>query len=67
MDLILGAFSEAGLTDLNDADLDTYELLLDENDQDLYAWVSGGAQPPRPLADLLSRIAESFEKTLKNK
>jgi antitoxin CptB len=57
MDLILGAFADRGLATLDDAALDLYDLLLEENDHDLYAWVAGRASPPSPYADLLARIA----------
>lgn len=57
MDLILGGWSDAHLAGLDDATLGTYEAMLEENDQDLYLWVSGQAAPPAPFAALLSRIA----------
>jgi antitoxin CptB len=37
-------------------DLDLFEELLEENDQDLYAWATGQAQPPGRLADLVARM-----------
>ena len=46
MDLILGPFADARLGDLDPATLDLYDALLDENDQDLYLWVSKGGFPP---------------------
>ncbi|MHA6346660.1 succinate dehydrogenase assembly factor 2 [Roseivivax sp. CAU 1761] len=46
MDLILMAFVEARLGALPDEALDRYEALLEENDQDLYRWISG--QEPAP-------------------
>jgi antitoxin CptB len=57
MDLILGAFCDAELAGLSDADIALYEDLLSENDHDLYAWVTGRAAPPPRFADLLARIA----------
>ena len=56
MDLILGPFSDAHLADLSEEDLDLYERLLEENDQDLYQWASGQAAAPEALARLLDRI-----------
>lgn len=46
MDLILGPFSDDALDTLPPDDLDAYEALLEENDQDLYQWVSGQRPPP---------------------
>lgn len=45
MDLLLGPFADGPLRDLDDAALDAYEAMLDENDNDLYLWASGGGEP----------------------
>ena len=47
MDMILGPFSDEMLGDLTGQELDRYEQLLHENDQDLYQWVSGQVSPPQ--------------------
>lgn len=39
MDLILGPFADAHAAGLDAALLARYEALLEENDQDLYAWI----------------------------
>lgn len=57
MDLILGPFADARLATLGEPELAAYESLLDENDQDLYRWVSGGAQAPAEHAGMLSVVA----------
>ena len=61
MDLILGPFSDSALEGLSPADLDLYEALLEENDQDLYPWITarlGDSRPgPAALSPLLDRIA----------
>ena len=61
MDLILGPFSDSELTRLSPEDLDVYEVLLEENDQDLYPWITarlGDGRPgPAALSPLLDRIA----------
>lgn len=40
MDLILGPFADTALSRLSGADLDLFESLLEENDHDLYKWIS---------------------------
>lgn len=60
MDLILGGFADKYLTSLSAADLDALEALMEENDQDLYQWVSGQAAPPAEHAPLIARIAQEF-------
>ena len=57
MDLILGPFSDTGLAALGAQALDDYERLLEENDQDLYLWVTGQAAAPADYAGLVGEIA----------
>ncbi len=57
MDLILGPFADAELPGLAEADLEIYDLLLDENDQDLLPWVLGQAPAPAALSAMIARIA----------
>lgn len=45
-DLLLGAFAEKHLASFSAAQLDRYEALLGENDQDIFDWVAGRAAPP---------------------
>lgn len=46
MDMLLGPFSDGPLADLSDDELDVYEDLLSENDQEIYRWVSGQDETP---------------------
>ena len=66
MDLVLGPFADAHLAGLSDEDLDLYDALLEENDQDLMAWILGQSAPPAALAKLLTRIT-AFAETRKKK
>ena len=56
MDLILGGWSDGMLPALSAAELDLYEALLEENDQDLYGWVTGREVAPERFAALIGRI-----------
>ena len=56
MDLILGPFSDSELATLGKDDLDRYESLLDENDQDLYPWITGAQPVPDRYGALMARI-----------
>jgi antitoxin CptB len=58
MDMLLGPFADSALPDLDDADLDAYEAILDENDWDLYAWLSGGAPMAEAHAPILRQVAD---------
>ncbi|MGY6632823.1 MAG: FAD assembly factor SdhE [Alkalilacustris sp.] len=57
MDLILGPWADAHLAGLSGGDLDRFEALLEENDQDLYAWVTGQSPVPDGHAGLVGLIA----------
>lgn len=62
MDLILSAYAARNLEKMDAAGLDLYDAILHENDQDLYQWVTGQVQPPGVFADLISDIAQTFQK-----
>ena len=49
MDVILSRYCEARLAVLEGGALDRYEALLDENDHDLYRWISGQEDAPEAL------------------
>lgn len=57
MDIILGRYAEAHLGSMDGASLDAYEALLDENDHDLYQWVTGQRPAPAAHAALIAQIA----------
>ena len=50
VDLIFGAYAEAHLAGLDEAELDQFEALLTAPDQDVYAWLRG-AEPVPPNHD----------------
>lgn len=56
MDLILGPYADARLGTLDGPALDRYEALLEENDQDLYLWVSRGEGVPDAHAAALGEV-----------
>jgi len=57
MDIILGGFADTELAFLSDTELDLHEALMDENDQDLYLWVSGAQAGPERLAPAMERVS----------
>jgi antitoxin CptB len=54
MDLLLGRFADAELERLSDRELDLFEAILAEEDQDLYAWITGERPWPTSLNNLLT-------------
>ncbi len=57
MDIILEAFAKAHLDQMDADELEAYDLLLSENDQDLYQWVTGQVAPPAAHDAMLRRVA----------
>ncbi|MFM7443247.1 MAG: succinate dehydrogenase assembly factor 2 [Tabrizicola sp.] len=64
MDLVLGPFADANLAAMTGPELDIYDALLAENDQDLMAWILGQSAPPPALAGLLARVTAFAETRL---
>ena len=44
-DLILGPFADAHLPQFTASQLDAFEALLDQPDQDIYDWIKGAPAP----------------------
>jgi len=57
MDLILFDYASRKLAVMSETEIAHYESLLDENDQDLYQWVSGQMPAPDRFSDLIADIA----------
>lgn len=58
MDLVLGPWADAHLATLDAERLAVYDRLLEENDQDLMAWILGQGQAPEEIAPLLTEISD---------
>ena len=62
MDLILSAYADGALEGMDGVQLDLYDALLQENDQDLYQWVTGQAATPEPYGYMIHDISQTFQK-----
>jgi len=60
MDLILGPFADTRLGDLERGELDLFDRLLNENDHDIYQWMSGQQPAPAEFAALVGKVAAGF-------
>tara|TARA_B110000093_G_C12573138_1_gene246801 strand:+ start:170 stop:427 length:258 start_codon:yes stop_codon:yes gene_type:complete len=61
MDLILSQFADQTLRDMSDDELVAYDMLLEENDHDLYSWVTGTAPTPLEFSVLIGSIVASLK------
>jgi antitoxin CptB len=59
-DLILGRFADAHLADLDSAQLDRFQALLDCSDADLFGWIIEGLAPPRQHDHDVMRLLREF-------
>ncbi|MCX5480073.1 succinate dehydrogenase assembly factor 2 [Kaistia geumhonensis] len=58
MDLILGRFADASIADLSDGELAALDALMEEQDRDLFAWLTGeAAVPPHADTPLFRKLA----------
>ena len=59
-DIIIGGFAERHLHEFSEAQLDEFERLIDQPDQDLYAWIIGREPIPEPFAGQMMDLIRSF-------
>ncbi len=60
MDLILGGWANRHLDQANDARLDLFERVLEEDDHDMYQWVSGQSQAPEYMRKFVVELAKDL-------
>jgi len=63
MDLLLGRFADAYIAALDDADLRTFEALMEVPEPDLLAWLTGRAAVAANYATPLYHSIERFHAT----
>ncbi len=61
MDIVMARYADDHLDTMSDAELDGFDALLHENDQDLLTWVTGQVAAPDQHAALIARIAAHAE------
>jgi antitoxin CptB len=60
MDLIMGRFAESRIDAMSDAELDTFELLIEAPDRDLLAWITGREPTPVNYDTAVFRALKAF-------
>ena len=60
IDLILGAFADAHVAELDESGLAEFERLLDTPDQDVYDWIVGRIRPPADQDGPVLALIRSF-------
>lgn len=61
MDLILSAYATENLEAMDEATIQLYDVLLDENDQDLYQWVTGQVPAPDKFTQMIAKISVQMQ------
>ncbi|WP_245604542.1 succinate dehydrogenase assembly factor 2 [Sulfitobacter donghicola] len=62
MDLILSAYAADRLAAMDEATLDLYDDLLNENDHDLYQWVTRQFDPKPEYSEMIKDIQGHISK-----
>ena len=60
MDLIMGQFADAHIDQLTDAELDTYEQLIEAPDRDILMWLTGEKEVPSNYDTPVYRRIKAF-------
>jgi len=55
-DLLFGKFSESQLAALGPSEIAAYERLLEENDADIWGWMTGKTPPAAEYAPLIAML-----------
>ncbi len=61
MDLLMGSFADAHVSDFSEEELVRYEEIMNHNDHDLYSWITGTQEPPS------NAVNDVFQKLKKHK
>ncbi|KAF0231155.1 MAG: hypothetical protein FD175_1024 [Beijerinckiaceae bacterium] len=60
MDLVMGRYAESVITTLTDAEMDIFETLIDQQDRDLFSWISQGEPVPVEHDTAVFRAMKAF-------
>ena len=63
MDLLLGRFADAHLDTMDDGQLARFEVLLNQPDPDIHAWVDGRREVPEHQKNDIVEMILNFHKT----
>lgn len=62
-DQLLGHFARGRLSELDEGQLNTYESLINEDDWDIYAWLTNANPTPEKYQALLEMVLEFNRET----
>lgn len=63
-DILLGGFARRHLSELTDGQLDQFETLLEESDNDLFDWITGRTAVPPALDNGVMKLLRKFKNCL---
>lgn len=59
MDCLLGKFAESEVPSMDENELNAYDTLMQENDPDLYYWITGQQEiPEEKRTEMLERVID---------
>ncbi len=63
-DILLGGFARRHLSELTGEQLDQFETLLEESDNDLFDWITGRTAVPPALDNGVMKLLRNFKNSL---
>lgn len=61
MDILLGSFANRHVPEFSEDQLGDFDRLLEENDPNLYNWITGKEEPPEELKTQVLDVLKSFK------
>ncbi|ATG47548.1 succinate dehydrogenase assembly factor 2 [Celeribacter ethanolicus] len=61
MDLLIGGYADDHLATMTEAELDEFERLMDEHDQDLLSYATGLKPVPEAIRPMLDKLIASAD------
>ncbi|MCA0045148.1 succinate dehydrogenase assembly factor 2 [Celeribacter litoreus] len=61
MDLLIGGYADEHLPTMTEEELDEFERLMDEHDQDLLSYATGLKPTPAPIKPMLDKLIASAD------
>ena len=62
MDLLLGRFVDAEIATMSEAELSEFEILIEQLDRDLFAWLIGEEETPEQFDSVIFRRLKAFHR-----
>lgn len=63
-DILLGDFAKSELPKMSEGELDLYQQFIEEDDWDIYAWLTGNLEPPEYYRENIITAIKEFKRNV---